>query len=136
MHHDDAIDKSTGDKVNSEIITYYNNTKGGVDNLDKLSATFDVARNTRRCSMVVFYALLNMAGVNSQIIYTVNNKKYSIERRSYLKGLAIELTKQHLERRSLELNVPRAVRDRRQDYSGTSTNPQVQQEIVPGTRKR
>ncbi|XP_030758011.1 uncharacterized protein LOC115883741 [Sitophilus oryzae] len=48
LHHDDSIDKSTAAKFKPEIITYYNQTKGGVDNFDKLSATFDVARNTRR----------------------------------------------------------------------------------------
>ncbi|KAK9878624.1 hypothetical protein WA026_022885 [Henosepilachna vigintioctopunctata] len=89
--------------------------------------------------MVIFYALLNMAEVYSQIIYAVNSKQYSVTRRLYLKNLALELSAQHLERRSLEQNVPRAVRDRRQDYAGTSANNaniQPQEEVVPGTRKR
>ncbi|KAK9879818.1 hypothetical protein WA026_008321 [Henosepilachna vigintioctopunctata] len=80
-----------------------------------------------------------MAGVNSQMIYAVNSKQYSVTRRLYLKNLALELSAQHLERRSLEQNVPRAVRDRRQDYAGTSANNaniQPQEEVVPGTRKR
>ncbi|KAB0803065.1 hypothetical protein PPYR_00035 [Photinus pyralis] len=136
LHHDDAIDKLTQDKFKPEIITYYNSTKGGVDNLDKLCATYNVARNTRRWPMVVLYALLNIAGVNSQLIYAANNKQYSMIRRLYLKKLAIELTKPYLIRRSCETNVPRAVRDRRQEYAGTSSNFQPTEQITPGTRKR
>ena len=93
LHHDDAIDKSTDEKCKPEIITFYNHTKGGVDTLDKLSATYDVSRNTRRWPMVVFYAMMNMAGVNSQIIYASNNKLYSITRRFYLRDLALSLTR-------------------------------------------
>lgn len=47
-----------------EIIMDYNRTKGGVDTVDKLSATFSVARVTRRWPMAVFYAILNIAGTN------------------------------------------------------------------------
>ena len=132
LHHDDRIDPSTEPQCKPEIITFYNQTKGGVDTLDKLSATYDVARNTRRWPMVVFYAMMNMAGVNSQIIYAANNKKYNIKRRLFLRDLALSLTK---ERRSLESNVPPNVRMRRQEVAGTSQE-QVPEEMPPGTRKR
>lgn len=56
LHHDDSIDASTGEKCKPEIITFYNHTKGGVDKLDQLSATYDVARNTR-WPMVIFLPL-------------------------------------------------------------------------------
>lgn len=133
MHHDDVIDASTAEKCKPEIITFYNHTKGGVDNLDKLGATYDVSRNTRRWPMVIFYALMNMAGVNTQIIYASNNKIYNITRRLFLRELALSLTEDHLKRRSLEKNVPPSVRERRQEVAGTLP---VREEIPPGTRKR
>lgn len=47
MHFDDAIDATTGDAMKTEIVTFYNSTKGDVDTLDELCAKYDVARNTR-----------------------------------------------------------------------------------------
>lgn len=135
LHHDDTIDPSTAEKLKPEIITFYNHTKGGVDNLDKLSATYDVARNTRRWPMVVFYSMMNMAGVNSQIIFACNNKTYKIERRLYLRDVGLSLTREYLERRSHETNVPRSVRERRQEVAGTQ-EANKDEEIQPGTRKR
>lgn len=89
MHFDDAIDETTGEAVKAEIITFYNLTKGGVDTLDQLRATYDVARNTRRWPMVIFYSLLNVAGMNSQIIYINNDPTTTCSRREYLKEVAL-----------------------------------------------
>lgn len=88
--------------------------------------------------MVVLYSILNVAGINSQIIYTANNsgRAGDIIRRNYLKNLALELTEEHLHRRSLETNVPPDVRLRRQDVAGTSVQNQVQQSLPAGIRKR
>lgn len=41
MHHDAAIDPSTGDKKKPVIITTYNETKYGVDILDKMYRQYD-----------------------------------------------------------------------------------------------
>lgn len=133
LHHDDKIDASTNEKCKPEIITYYNHTKGGVDLLDKLCATYDVSRNTRRWPMVVYYAMMNIAGVNAQVIYSSNNKQYDLIRRSFLRNLALSLTSDQLTRRSFEMNVPPLVRERRQEAAGTlNTDP----EYPPGTKKR
>lgn len=137
QHHDDEIDMSTNEKVKPSIITFYNQTKGGVDTLDKLCATYDVARNTRRWPMVIFYALLNMAGTNSQIMFAANNPDAAPPiRRQFLKTLAINLSEDHLKRRSLQQNLPRVVRERRQEVAGTSLNVVQPEEIPQGIRKR
>lgn len=137
LHHDDTIDISTAEAAKPEIITFYNATKGGVDNLDKLCATYDVARNTRRWPMVIFYALLNMAGVNSQIIFAANNVSIpKIKRRAFIKQLSLALTQEHLQRRSLEKNVPPQVRERRQDVAGTSQQQATLNVNVTSSRKR
>lgn len=48
-----------------EIILHYNDTKSGVDVVDKLCASYNVARATRKWPMVIFYHLLNTAGIIS-----------------------------------------------------------------------
>ncbi|KAK9685290.1 Transposase IS4 [Popillia japonica] len=54
MHHDDKVDKTTG---KPELILMYKQTKEGVDVVDKLCATDNCARATRRWPMVIFTAL-------------------------------------------------------------------------------
>ncbi|KAJ8960119.1 hypothetical protein NQ314_006100 [Rhamnusium bicolor] len=44
LHHDDSIDQQTG---KPEIVMMYHSTKGGVDIVDKLCATYNTARSTR-----------------------------------------------------------------------------------------
>jgi len=45
LHHDNNIDPTTGDKKKPDIITFYNQTKCGVDRLDQMCSLYDVARN-------------------------------------------------------------------------------------------
>lgn len=119
MHHSSDIDESTAEKCKPEIITFYNATKGGVDTVDELCATYNVARNTRRWPMVIFYYLMNLAGINSQIIHASNNQNVQIIRRKYLKQLAVGLVDQQLKRRSFMTNIAPAIRQRRQEVAGT-----------------
>ena len=55
MHHDKAIDNGTTETKKPEMTTFYNRTKIGVDILDQLCAKYNVARNTRRWPMVIFW---------------------------------------------------------------------------------
>ncbi|UYV69223.1 hypothetical protein LAZ67_6002877 [Cordylochernes scorpioides] len=48
MHHDANIDDSTGELKKPEMIMFYNITKGGVDVMDEMTATYNCARNSRR----------------------------------------------------------------------------------------
>ena len=59
------------------MMTHYSKTKGkgAVDTVDKLSATYNVVRNVRLWLVVIFFALLNVAGINAQILYTGNGYK-------------------------------------------------------------
>lgn len=134
MHFDDTIDQETGEKSKPEIISTYNSTKSGVDVVDKLGATYNCARNTRRWSMVVFYSLLNVAGINSQIIHTANNPNENMVRRKYLITLARQLLEPYQKSRSMATNLPAEVRERRQEVAGTSFQPI--QEPPNGKRKR
>lgn len=98
MHFDAKIDENTGDQKKPEIITFYNQTKGGVDVVDKLCSSYNVARNTKRWPMVVFFSMLNVAGINSQIIYNSNQNECK-RRRHFIRTLTNELVKEHIHRR-------------------------------------
>lgn len=100
MHFDDNIDTSTGDKQKPEIMAFYNKTKGGVDTLDKLCGSYNVARNTKRWPMVVFFSMLNVRGFNSQVLYIGNGNKVN-SRRSFLRELVRQLTTPQIGRRQL-----------------------------------
>ncbi|KAF2887353.1 hypothetical protein ILUMI_18820 [Ignelater luminosus] len=64
MHNDIAIDTSTNETQKPEIITHYNDTKGGVDCNDQLCATHNLGRRTKRWPLVIFFHLLNVSGIN------------------------------------------------------------------------
>ncbi|XP_072383860.1 uncharacterized protein [Diabrotica undecimpunctata] len=55
MHHYDDIDINRGDKSKPVIVTTYNNTQEGVDVVDKLYASYNCFRKSRRGPMVIFY---------------------------------------------------------------------------------
>ncbi|KAJ8970129.1 hypothetical protein NQ314_001376 [Rhamnusium bicolor] len=77
-----------------EIITFYNRTKGGVDVVDELISQYTVSRTSCRWPLTVFYCLLNISGINSHIIYSANTE-VKLERRFFLKILALELMHMH-----------------------------------------
>jgi len=72
MRFDKAIDKNTNEARKMEIITLYNATKGGVDNMNRMTGNYSVARKSFRWPLIVFYSMLNIGGVNAQIIYQEN----------------------------------------------------------------
>nr|XP_023014742.1 uncharacterized protein LOC111504426 [Leptinotarsa decemlineata] len=115
LHHDDNIDIQSG---KPEIILDYNATKGGVDTVDRLCANYNVARNTRRWPMVVFYSVLNVTGINSFVVYCSNSPNPNLKRRKFLQRLAMDLIRPHLVVRATILNIPRTLR-----VSGTNTAP-------------
>lgn len=70
MHTDGAIDEESRENSKPGVITYYNHHKIGVDMVDKMSGAYNVHRGTRRWPMVVFYAILNVAGINIIIVFS------------------------------------------------------------------
>ncbi|KAL3288791.1 hypothetical protein HHI36_003225 [Cryptolaemus montrouzieri] len=87
--------------------------------------------------MVIFYALMNIAGINSQLMQTANNEDpgNDLKRRHFLKKLALDSLDPHLKLRATETNVPQAVKQRRQEASGTLANTDQQLEM-PGNIRR
>ena len=122
LHHDQNIDPASGDKQKPEIITLHNFTKAGVDVVDELYATY-VSRNAKRLPMTVFYAVMNVAAINSVIIYRENNNSKTT-RRDFLRQLSLSMLDGYLRTRMNKDNLPRELRKRIHEQIGkTMTYP-------------
>lgn len=109
MHNDARIDAET---QKPDIILSYNETKGGVDVVDRLCANYNCARATSRWPMVIFYAMLNVSTINSQVIHTANNSNSKLPRRHFIESLAMKLIEPQIRERQVQLNLPRLIRQR------------------------
>lgn len=107
MHH--KIDTNLIDDK-PEIISYYNSTKSGVDVLDLKCANYSSNRRTRRWPLAVFYTTINVASVNSFILYTCFSDNPILSRFKFVKQLAKELIEPHLHRRLAIPNIRRDVK--------------------------
>ena len=58
--------------------------------VDQMSSAYDVTRNTLRWPMVLFGALLNIGGINTKIVYNLNNGN-DMNRNDFLRNLSLEL---------------------------------------------
>lgn len=90
MHNSADIDVESGNRCRPEIISFYNMTEGGVDMVDKLKMEYSVSRNSRRWPLTTFFTLLNIAGINTQIIYK-SNTNILMPRRKFLKIITRDL---------------------------------------------
>jgi uncharacterized ubiquitin-like protein YukD len=77
-------------KQTPETITYYNNTKFGVDVLDQMAKKYTVKASSRRWPMQVFYNILDLAAINSWILYK-ETTQIKISRKDFIFQLAEEL---------------------------------------------
>ena len=96
LHPDVSIEAN--EKKTLETIAYYNKTKYGVNALDQIMRHSTTAAS-RRWPVHAFYNILDIAGVNSYIIYkAVTNKK--ISRKTFLQNLAEDLRSEYMKTRS------------------------------------
>ena len=78
--HEEAkiVRGSLNPKHKSTIVTEYNRTKCGVDSVDQMSKFYSVKYPTRRWPVQVWSNILNMAGINSHILYKgIHTRKIS-----------------------------------------------------------
>ncbi|XP_046688877.1 uncharacterized protein LOC124374768 [Homalodisca vitripennis] len=98
MHFDAAIDPDTLDKSKPDIITFYNSTKSGVDVVDEKCGTYSTCQ---RWPLVLFYHLLDIAGINGQVIFLSNCQEEKVmERRKFLREVGLEMIKPHVAKRA------------------------------------
>lgn len=113
MHYDGQIDTTTEDKHKPEIITFYNVTKSGVDSVDQKIAQYTVSRNTRRWPIVMFYNMINIAGINGHVVYKSNSQEMNEltkSRRVFLTNLALDLVNPQLQKRATNQHISRDTR--------------------------
>lgn len=104
MHNLPDIDEKSG---KPEILLSYNETKGAVDTVDKMCAVYSVSRITNRWPLALFFAILNIAGINSQILYfTKYCDRDQYRRRIFLTDLALGLMKEQLALRAKQISLP------------------------------
>lgn len=106
MHHCEKMEPSG----KPEIIEFYNYTKGGVDSLDQKCMTYSTSRRTRRWTMAIFFAILDIASVNSYVLYKSCAKSEDLSRLNFMKKLSYQLVKDHLSRRFYNERLPRELR--------------------------
>lgn len=135
LHHDMEIDLQSGEKQKPAVITFYNKTKSGVDNVDKLIRSYDVSRNSRRWPLTLFFWLLNSAGINAKIIQMLNFPDIKTNRRNFIKDLGITLIESHLKSRQKNARLSTDLRKRIADHIGLDEGPPVKK-TAPGVRRR
>ncbi|KAH9632255.1 hypothetical protein HF086_002890 [Spodoptera exigua] len=113
MHHDATIDPDTGDKFKPNMITDYNMYKCGVDVVDEMCGTYSISRVSKRWPLTIFFGLMNVGAINAYVIYNANMKrlqKETVERRHFLKDLALGLVMPQIQKRSSITTLPRFIR--------------------------
>ncbi|XP_011484738.2 piggyBac transposable element-derived protein 4 [Oryzias latipes] len=92
-----------------EMILDYNKTKGGVDNLDKLLATYSCRRMTKRWPLAMFHNMIDMSAYNAYVIWREMHPDWMPwnrnRRRIFLEQLGKDLVRPLVLRRK---RVPRA----------------------------
>lgn len=76
MHHSPDILEVNGKKI-SEINSFYNKTKGGVDTLDQLIHEYMTKRKTNRWPFSFFMNILDAAGIAAYILWTKTNPHWN-----------------------------------------------------------
>lgn len=119
LHHTDTVDDESS---KPEINLFYNAMKCGVDIVDKMASTYNVARNTKRWPLVIFYGMLNIASINAFVILRHNHPTSDVskERRLFIKHLGKELVKDHISSRANSPGLHTYIRDTAAKYSGTT----------------
>lgn len=92
-------------KNNRELPLSFVNVRGRKQYDSMFGFNDDVCRNNKHWPMVIFYLMLNVAGINSLLVYLGNSLEL-LCRRVFLKKLAHELTLPELQRRSHKLPNP------------------------------
>lgn len=94
-HHGAEIDPRTNRPV---IVEDYNAAKDAMDAVERTRAMYSVSRRTTRWPLAVFFALLDVAGMNAQVLYNVSRQESPQKyRRVFLKNLALALLKPQLQ---------------------------------------
>jgi len=94
---------STREDKKPSMILEYNATKGGVDNLDKVTGSYSTKRMTARWPLVIFYNIIDVSACNAFVIWTEILPEWNMsklyKRRIFLEELGKSLVVPHIQRR-------------------------------------
>ena len=94
-HNSRSIDQSDPTKK-AEVIFQYNETKGGVDVVDRMNGNYSVKCKSRRWHVVIFCSVLDIACYNSFVLFSEVFPEYESnncdKRRLFLIHLGTELS--------------------------------------------
>lgn len=93
------------------MIADYNNTKGGVNDIDKC---------TRRWPLAIFYRIVDICGANSVIIFQSSRTMITAQKE---RKLARQMILPHLQRRQHNQKLPRLLRDTISNILGPDSVP-------------
>ena len=91
LHPDILVSSDENPKKKPDSVLYYNKTKVGVDIYDQMTRLYTVKAASRRWSVYVFYNVVDMALINSWILYKQVCQS-NISRREFMQRVAEELT--------------------------------------------
>ena len=91
LHPDVPVTTENNPKKKPEAVLFYNKTKVGVDVLDQMARLYSVKAGSRRWPVHVFYNVIDMALINSWLIYKEVCKS-NIARRKFIQSVCEELT--------------------------------------------
>lgn len=110
MHKDASL--STREDMKPQMILDYNATKGGVDNLDKVTATYSCQRKTARWPLVVFYNIVDVSAYNAYVLWIEINQQWNASklyrRRLFLEELGKALVTPKIQNRARPARAPAA----------------------------
>ena len=134
MHSGSTLMSQTTGKP--DIIDFYNSTKGGVDTFDQMCGNMSTSRKTRRWPLCLFYGMLNIASINSYIIYVNNlhkSRQRPMNRKMFMLELSRQLTFPWLRSR---LNIPTLQRSLRSAIEDIVKEKPVDERPIQGPSKR
>lgn len=124
MHHSVSTNEA---KKKPEIICDYNLTKCGVDIMDMRCAVFSSGRKTRRWPLAIFYRLLNIASVNTFILFMSYKDTTMMKRFDFVQDLGYDLIVPHLQKRLAIPSLQRELRVSIKKILGDNT-PEAEEE--------
>ncbi|KAJ8896340.1 hypothetical protein PR048_001684 [Dryococelus australis] len=111
-------------------------TKVGQDALDQKCATHTVGRRTRRWTLAIWFAIMDIAVVNVHVILGANKDSDNITSRDFLLFLGRDLIKEHIVSRSAIKNLPRELHATISRIAGISRDEQFPIPENPSKRRR
>ena len=91
LHPDVEISSYNNPKIKLETVLFYNKTKAGVDVIDQMARKYTVKAANRRLPIHVFYNVIDLALINSWILFQ-DVCKSGISRRKFIQQVVEELT--------------------------------------------